>query len=475
MTVRSRSTLEDHSTPRPQRARVETTGVDFTKYSLRDPIRTYFSNREVRHIFGTCFPSNRTVIDKLEHLFALYFGESLPADFTPRVLESPALVASVLEDSLKERFDRELTQVLERFPDTITAPVLAALPRDGSIDEVETLDLSGLGISKLPESLLLKCRNLRTLNLSNNGIVSLPDWLIDLPHIQSIDLTNNTISLLPKELVSLTKLQELKLQNTTLDVGKLFMQVIAKGTQSEDHLTLPKLISVINPGETAAKLPIDYIWSALCATHPFFWGQRPARKLTLRHIRNLVISNKENWERPLPPMLRIIHPTGITNRSNTCQTNVFLQAVVLLDIPSTDPAVVRLKQLYSYASASDLRVPDEVARFWRRHLDDKNKGAKWLPYGSTSTVHNALRKKTDLSKFLILSSDEICSSRDRYESVGNFHYTPTHVYAVLKVSDRWFLCNDHIVEDVTDHSDVTDPVLYQIYKRRPSLLGRGRR
>ncbi|MBO1352345.1 MAG: leucine-rich repeat domain-containing protein [Hormoscilla sp. GUM202] len=76
--------------------------------------------------------------------------------------------------------------------------------RDGST----TLDLSRMGLTKVPEA-IGKLTNLQELNLSYNQISSLPEVLVKLTSLQRLYLMENQISSLPEGLEKLTSLQEL--------------------------------------------------------------------------------------------------------------------------------------------------------------------------------------------------------------------------------------------------------------------------
>jgi internalin A len=77
------------------------------------------------------------------------------------------------------------------------------------------LDLSTLGFTALPEA-LCQLRQLRTLYLRNNQLITLPESLGRLTRLQHIYLTGNRLISLPKSLGQLTELQILSLGNNQL-------------------------------------------------------------------------------------------------------------------------------------------------------------------------------------------------------------------------------------------------------------------
>jgi internalin A len=72
------------------------------------------------------------------------------------------------------------------------------------------LDLSGLGLTSLPE-LLKKLASLQVLSLSGNQLTSLQDWFGKLTKLTMLDLSSNELADMPKPLCELTGLQTLSL------------------------------------------------------------------------------------------------------------------------------------------------------------------------------------------------------------------------------------------------------------------------
>jgi Leucine-rich repeat (LRR) protein len=77
------------------------------------------------------------------------------------------------------------------------------------------LNLSGLGLDKLPES-LRELTHLRSLNLSGNKLTALPDWLGQLANLQSLVLGTLPLMALPEWLGQLTDLQSFVLWQSHL-------------------------------------------------------------------------------------------------------------------------------------------------------------------------------------------------------------------------------------------------------------------
>ncbi|XP_018597602.1 leucine-rich repeat and WD repeat-containing protein 1 [Scleropages formosus] len=86
-------------------------------------------------------------------------------------------------------------------------------PKTNKLDEIRTLNLSGLGLNckDLPVPLLSRLRNLEQLNLSGNRLQELPRGL-SLPSLRMLDCSNNNMEDVTS-LESLHALEELRLQD----------------------------------------------------------------------------------------------------------------------------------------------------------------------------------------------------------------------------------------------------------------------
>lgn len=74
-----------------------------------------------------------------------------------------------------------------------------------------SLDLSGMGLDKLPES-LRQLAHLESLGLRENSLTALPEWLGDFAQLRTLDLFSNSLLMLPEFLARLRDLR-------VLDVG----------------------------------------------------------------------------------------------------------------------------------------------------------------------------------------------------------------------------------------------------------------
>ena len=83
------------------------------------------------------------------------------------------------------------------------------------LEKSVTLNLSGLALTTLPES-LGNLTALQGLDLSDNQLTTLPEWLGNLTALQSLYLYGNQLTTLPESLGNLTALQSLYLSNNQL-------------------------------------------------------------------------------------------------------------------------------------------------------------------------------------------------------------------------------------------------------------------
>lgn len=85
----------------------------------------------------------------------------------------------------------------------------------GKITNASRLNLSGSGLSTIPDY-VFQCKNLRSLNLSNNNLVEIPIELTKLKWLKRLDLSGNQIKQVRSKIFELTNLQFLNLSNNEL-------------------------------------------------------------------------------------------------------------------------------------------------------------------------------------------------------------------------------------------------------------------
>ncbi|ETE66888.1 Leucine-rich repeat-containing protein 57 [Ophiophagus hannah] len=76
--------------------------------------------------------------------------------------------------------------------------------------------LTGKGLSEFPEDLQKLASNLRTIDLSNNKLESLPSFIGKFSVLKSLALNHNRLTVLPEDLCKLKKLEILHLNNNQL-------------------------------------------------------------------------------------------------------------------------------------------------------------------------------------------------------------------------------------------------------------------
>jgi GTPase SAR1 family protein len=95
---------------------------------------------------------------------------------------------------------------------------LSTLPESiTQLQNLTALDLRGNRLSTLPES-ITQLQNLTALDLSNNQLSTLPESISRLQNLTALDLSNNQLSTLPESITQLQNLKELYLRDNELSM-----------------------------------------------------------------------------------------------------------------------------------------------------------------------------------------------------------------------------------------------------------------
>jgi len=106
------------------------------------------------------------------------------------------------------------------------------------------LDLSGLGITRLPLA-LFQLTYLESLNLSQNALLSLPPEIGHLLNLRHLDLSQNRLTSLPLE-ISLLRLETLAIQGNPLPIPEEILTLPSRGKPKISTLTAKKLQDVLH-------------------------------------------------------------------------------------------------------------------------------------------------------------------------------------------------------------------------------------
>src|ERR1017187_469906 len=119
------------------------------------------------------------------------------------------------------------------------------------------LDLSGLGLTGIPDS-LAQLAQLQSLNLSNNRITAIPNSLAHLAQLQYLDLSRNRITAIPNSLAQLAQLQSLNLSNNRITAIPDFLaQLVQLQTLV---LSLNEITAIPDSLSQVARLQVLYLW-----------------------------------------------------------------------------------------------------------------------------------------------------------------------------------------------------------------------
>ena len=76
-----------------------------------------------------------------------------------------------------------------------------------------TLVFQGKDLEVFPENLQKVSATLRNLDLSNNKLTTIPNWIVDFKSLKTLNLSGNLISYLPEDIGQLSKLENLIVSN----------------------------------------------------------------------------------------------------------------------------------------------------------------------------------------------------------------------------------------------------------------------
>jgi len=91
-----------------------------------------------------------------------------------------------------------------------------------SLSRVTNLDLSKKGLTSIPECVFPYLKNLKTLSLTGNQLIALPDSIGELNDLEGLFLAGNQLKALPKTFFALKNLQYLSLDKNPIQEGLIF-------------------------------------------------------------------------------------------------------------------------------------------------------------------------------------------------------------------------------------------------------------
>lgn len=122
--------------------------------------------------------------------------------------------------------------------------VLARIERAAN-DSATTLNLSGMGLTDVPEA-ITRLTSLQELDLSNNPLTSVPEAIGGLTSLQALDLSNNQLTSVPEAITLLAGLRVINLRgNDLIAIPEEFLEESRSDAQTilryyTDWLTKPK-------------------------------------------------------------------------------------------------------------------------------------------------------------------------------------------------------------------------------------------
>jgi internalin A len=151
----------------------------------------------------------------------------------------------------------------------------AQFVRVGSVYTSEVLDLSGLGLTALPDE-VQNLHDLELLNLEANQIQEIPSWIGGLSALKGLRLSNNRVRTLPSDIGKLSRLVELDLKNNQL------------GTLPPELLQ-PPLQSLFLEGNPELRLPESLLTSPAQQLLRYYFESRADKGSPLLELKLLLV------------------------------------------------------------------------------------------------------------------------------------------------------------------------------------------
>jgi Leucine-rich repeat (LRR) protein len=128
------------------------------------------------------------------------------------------VIALVVPIMLRPKSSKEVANIISRRIDRVLNKTS------------NKLLLRDLGLTSLPESLqhLSSLQNFQFLNLQDNQIDDLPDWIGEFTNLRSLNIANNKCLMLPTTFWQLTKLQMLDLSDNLISELSESIEKLAK-------------------------------------------------------------------------------------------------------------------------------------------------------------------------------------------------------------------------------------------------------
>ncbi|MDC7221790.1 MAG: leucine-rich repeat domain-containing protein [Spirochaetales bacterium] len=189
--------------------RLKYTIIDSEKEELDEILRTLIrkenSEQFYRELFDGCY------IDSAGEIVPVKFFSGCEAS-VPLSYSLYTLLAYAPDDfPLK----KGITSIRFIAPEGEARPPLRFPRRLDFIPNLEQLGLVGWDTAIVPKE-LVRCRGLKYLSLRNNRFTTLPEPLLNIPHLTHLDLSYNLIDSLPDEIDRMTSLQALNLKGNRL-------------------------------------------------------------------------------------------------------------------------------------------------------------------------------------------------------------------------------------------------------------------
>lgn len=365
-----------------------------------------------------------------------------------RLTSDPEAISNMLTMHKGHKQDEFVLKLYERLPD----PVKGALDLPEDFSE-KTLTVQGNLIREKLVAVDPELLGLVT-DLDFRGLYL---WKLDLslltlfPNLEVVDLRDNTI----------------------IDLDPLFIQLSLLRPGEAKLPTIMTLIQAlkIDPKNEANPKSYKILLDCLKSLHHAFWDET-SFCFSLAHLKKILRVTKEKALVPLKSD-PIEKPIGFTNCYANCQTITSLQLAILLDLPIVDYEFDQLRALYSHASKKETPLPEGIANYWRKRLDDEaHLDEPVQDVMHMGTLFNKLLggvDRTRLEKPIHLVNPLLVTAEFKAKNMklASIFQPPGHLFTEIKHGDLWYRCNDHLLERIKAPSEGPDlPTLFHIYVPR---------
>ncbi len=250
------------------------------------------------------------------------------------------------------------------------------------------LDLSNMGLVEIPEA-IANLTQLQELNLSRNQIREIPEAIANLTQLQQLDLSSNQLTALPEAIANLTQLQELYLSDNQ----------ITEIPEAIANLTQLQTLDIYNNQITdipAAIANLTQLQQLNLSSNQI--REIPETIANLTQLQELYLSDNQITE----------IPEAIANLTQLKKLYLFSNQIT--EIPKAIANLTQLQELYLFSNQIT-EIPEAIANLTQLKTLD-------LSFNQIAKIPASLASLTQLQR-LSLSSNQITEIPEAIASLLN--------------------------------------------------------